>query len=342
MSKKLSDDIKNGTFDVPQHLQAAKGIIESVIKRADNKPVIRNAQNDVVVRLKKQVIESDPAFKALWDKIKQKTTYRVEIDTDELIKKAVKALQEMPRIQKAKIISQTAKVDIRQSGVSHIETGVKAFEIENQNAFIPDVLAVICEETLTTERTIFEIIKQSGRVNDLINNPQAFIEKCVEIIKQTRYELAIDGIRYLKLDGQTYYVQEIFDSTELMATLDKNAIAVNNSVYDYVIYDSSTIEKPFAKALDDDEDVKMFFKLPQNFKVRTPIGNYNPDWAIYLDKDGQEGLYFVIETKGSSSLFDLRSPERLKIQCGKEHFKELDGNIKLEVATDWREFKKGL
>lgn len=341
MSKKLNEDIKNGTFDVPKHLQSAKGVIENIIKRADNKPIVTDASKNVVVKLKKKVIEENPAFKALWDKIKQKTTYRVEIDTDELISKSVKALKEMPRIPKARIISQTAAVDIRQSGVTHTERDVKAFEIQDNNIFIPDVLAVICEETLTTERTIFEIIKQSGRVGDLINNPQLFIERCIDIIKQTRYELAIDGIRYLKLEGQEYYVQEIFDNTEFMATIDKNAVAVNNSVYDYVIYDSSTVEKPFAKALDDDEDVKMFFKLPQNFKVRTPIGNYNPDWAVYLDKDGHEGLYFVLETKGTDTLFDLRTPEKLKIKCGKEHFKALGNDISLEGPLyDWKKFKK--
>lgn len=127
-----------------------------------------------------------------------------------------------------------------------------------------------------------------------------------------------------------------------MATLDKNAVAVKNSVYDYIIYDSETIEKPFAKALDDDPDVKMFFKLPQNFKIRTPIGNYNPDWAVYLDKDGTEGLYFVLETKGSMSMFDLRTTEQLKIHCGKEHFKALGDNIGLQVADDWRKFKGGI
>lgn len=341
MSKKLSEDIKNGTFDVPKHLQSAKSVIENIIKRADNKPVICDASKNVVVKLKKKVIEENPAFKALWNKIKQKTTYRVEIDTDKLISQSVKALKEMPRIQKAKIISQTASVDIRQAGVTHTQRDVKAFEIQDNIAFIPDVLAVICEETLTTERTIFEIINQSGRVGDLINNPQLFIERCTDIIKQTRYELAIDGIRYLKLDGQEYYVQEIFDNTEFMATIDKNAVAVNNSVYDYVIYDSSTVEKPFAKALDDDEDVKMFFKLPQNFKVRTPIGNYNPDWAVYLDKDGREGLYFVLETKGTDSLFDLRKTEKLKKKCGKEHFKALGNDVSLEGPLyAWQNFKK--
>ena len=86
----------------------------------------------------------------------------------------------------------------------------------------------------------------------------------------------------------------------------------------------------------------MFFKLPQNFKIRTPIGNYNPDWAVYLDADGVEGLYFILETKGSTSLIDLRTTEQLKIHCGKEHFKALGNDIRLEVAKSWKEFKKGM
>lgn len=343
INDKLRKNMQSGTFDIPKHLQAAKSVIENIVKKADKKPPIRDASKDIIVHLKKQILEENPAFNAIWDKIKQKTTYRVQIDTDELIKKAVKALQEMRRIPKARIISQTAAIDIQHAGITHTQRDVKAFDIQNDYTHIPDVLAVICEQTLTTERTIFEIIKQSGRIKDLINNPQLFIEYCTDIIKNIRYDLAIDGIKYLKLDGQNYYVQEIFDSTELIATLDKNAIAVNNSVYDYIIYDSETVEKPFAKALDDDPDVKIFFKLPQKFKIRTPIGNYNPDWAVYLDNGETEGLYFVIETKGTDNLINLRTTEQLKINCGKQHFKALDNDVKLEVATkSWTGFKKSI
>jgi type III restriction enzyme len=102
-------------------------------------------------------------------------------------------------------------------------------------------------------------------------------------------------------------LQEIFDSEKLMANLDKNAIAVKNSVYDYVIYDSTTIERPFAVALDNDPEVKMFFKIPSKFKIETPIGTYNPDWAVYMDRDGEKKMYFVLETKGTLRLDDLRT-----------------------------------
>lgn len=147
--------------------------------------------------------------------------------------------------------------------------------------------------------------------------------------------------KYIKLAGEEYAVQEIFSSEELIANLDRNAVAVKNSVYDYVIYDSSTVEKPFAVALDEDPDVKMFFKIPSRFKIDTPIGTYNPDWAVYLEKNGEQKLYFVLETKGTDSFYDLRPEEQQKIHCGAQHFKALDNVIYSEQPVrNWQEFKK--
>ena len=131
-----------------------------------------------------------------------------------------------------------------------------------------------------------------------------------------------------------------FDSTELLANLDRNAVQVEHSVYYYLIHDSG-VESRFAKSLDEAPDVKMFFKIHPRFKIKTPIGSYNPDWAVFLEKDGEQKLYFVLETKGTTSLFDLRSPERLKIHCGKEHFNALADGIQIseEPVKDWKEFK---
>ena len=337
-SGRIKDTMKNallaGTLDLPQKYEAARERFENIISKADKTPPIRDASKDVIVRLKKQVFNESPFFKALWDKIRQKTTYRVAIDTDELIKRTVKALQDLPPMPKARIVSQTADINIQNIGVTHTERELRTTDIKNDYATLPDIVTVIAEETHTTWVTALAIIEQSGRVSDFIRNPQLFIENVVDIIRDTRHELAIDGIRYIKLDGQRYYAQEIFDSAELMANLDKNAVAVEGSVYDYIIYDSETVEKPFALSLDRDPDVKMFFKLPERFKINTPIGTYNPDWAVYLDRDGEEKLYFVLETKGSTSMFDLRTKEQLKIHCGKRHFEALE-DVELRVAKDW-------
>ncbi|MDO4669192.1 MAG: type III deoxyribonuclease, partial [Butyricicoccus pullicaecorum] len=132
--------------------------------------------------------------------------------------------------------------------------------------------------------------------------------------------------------------QEIFDSAELIANLDRNAVAVDHSVYDYIVYDSA-IENRFALDLDDDPDVKMFFKLPSRFQVDTPIGTYNPDWAVYVEIDGTKKLYFILETKGSTNELDLRGRENLKIRCGRAHFKAVDSGAELHTASRWKDFK---
>lgn len=341
-SGKIKDTLKNAlktrTLDLPAKFEAAREKFEQIIANADRRPPLRDASKDVMVKLKKQVLLS-PEFLELWGKIKQKTTYRVNIDSSALISQCIKDLQDMEPIPKARLVSQTANINIEAAGVTHQETGMRTTDIRDSYAKMPDVLAVIGEQTLTKRSTVCEILLQSGRLQDLSNNPQLFIERSVDIIRNRRHQLAVDGISYLKLAGQEYYTQEIFDSEELIANLEKNAVPVQNSVYDHVIYDSDTVERPFALALDNDPYVRMFFKIPRSFKIETPIGTYNPDWAVYLDRNGEKKLYFVLETKGDTSLFSLRTPEALKIHCGKRHFKALDNGVELRVARDWKEFR---
>ena len=336
----MKAQLKAGKLDLSErYTKAAQRAIMQALEKADNRPVIRDANKEVTVKLKKQAILS-PEFKELWDKIKQKTTYRVNIDTDTLIKNCVKELREMQPIPKAKLLTSTAEIEIENAGIYSTEKHTQTTDLENTYSYVPDILRLIASETLLKHSTIITILKQSGREQDFMNNPQLFYEKALEIISRNRHSLAIDGIKYVKLAGEEYYVQEIFDSAELLANLDRNAVQVEHSVYDYLIYDSG-VESRFAKSLDEDPDVKMFFKIPPRFKIETPIGSYNPDWAVFLEKDGEQKLYFVLETKGTTSLFDLRSPERLKIHCGKQHFDALQDGVHFseEPVKDWKEFK---
>jgi len=341
MKDTMKNALKTGTLDLPQKYEAARERFETIIANADRKPPVRDASKDVVVRLNKQVIIS-PEFLELWNKIKQKTAYRVEIDTETLIENCVKALKEMPPIPKTRLVSQTADIRMEKSGIYHTEREMRTTDIENAYQVLPDVITAISDQALLTPATVNEILVRSGRCGDFLNNPEAFLEKAAEIIRDNRHALAIDGIKYIKLDGKEYYAQEIFDSAELIANLDRNAVKVDHSIYDYIVYDSSTIERPFAVALDNDPDVKMFFKIPERFKIETPIGTYNPDWAVYLTKNGEEKLYFILETKGSTSFMDLRTKEQLKIYCGKQHFKALENGMELRVATDWGALKTTL
>lgn len=341
MKDTMKNALKNGTLDLPEKYEAARQRFESIITNADRKPPVRDASRDVVVRINKQVMIS-PEFLELWSKIKQKTAYRVSIDTDTLIENSVKALKDMPAIPKTRLVSQTADIHIENAGISHTEREMRTVDIADSYQSLPDLITAISDETLLTPATVNEILVRSRRLDDFLNNPETFLERATEIIKNNRHALAIDGISYIKLDGQEYYAQEIFDTEEFIANLDRNAVKVDHSVYDYIVYDSSSIERPFAVALDNDPDVKMFFKIPNRFKIETPIGTYNPDWAVYLTKNGEEKLYFVLETKGSTSFMDLRTREQLKIHCGKKHFEALDNGIELQVATDWNELKSTL
>ena len=342
-SGKIKDTMKeallHGTLDLPKKFEAARERLESIVKKADNKLPVRDDSKEIIVRLNKQVMLS-PEFMELWNKIKQKTAYRVQIDTDVLVENCVKELKAMPEIPKARLITKTASYDIRNAGVGYVETETRLEDLKDTYSSLPNILGIISEETLIKKATVAEIIQKSGRAQDFLNNPQAFMEQCLEIIRHNRHALAIDGIKYVKLDGKEYYAQEIFDSTELVANLDKNAVKVEHSVYDHIIYDSSTVEKPFAVALDRDPDVKMFFKIPDRFKIDTPIGTYNPDWAVLWEKNGEQKLYFILETKGTESLFNLKTPEQLKIHCGKEHFKALGNGLEMHgPVKDWDKFK---
>jgi len=339
---KIKDTMKaqlaSGKLDLVKRWGDAKArAIVQALEKADNRPVIRDASKEVTVRLKKQAILS-PEFRELWDKIKQKTTYRVDFNINELVSKCVKELKDMDAIPKARLVSKTADIEIENAGVYHTEKHLKTQDLTETCETLPDIIRLISTETLLKRSTIIRIIEESGRIQDFLNNPQGFYEKALEIISRNRHSLAIDGIKYVKLAGEEYYVQEIFDSSELIANLDKNAVSVNHSVYDYLIYDSG-VESRFAESLDQDPDVKMFFKIPSRFKIETPIGSYNPDWAVFMEKDGEQKLYFVLESKGTTSLFDLRSPEQLKIHCGKQHFNALDVNFPAEPVKDWKEFK---
>ncbi len=133
----------------------------------------------------------------------------------------------------------------------------------------------------------------------------------------------VDGIKYQKLGDDHYYAHELFEQEELMSHM-KNAIKAKHSVYEYVVYDSKGVEKVFAEQLENNEAIKVYAKLPAWFQIPTPLGNYNPDWAILIEKDGNERLYFVVETKILLFKGDLRNAEGAKIQCGEEYFKALE------------------
>lgn len=339
INQSMKEQLANGVLDLDERWSRAKqrAIIQA-IEKADAKPVLRDASKEVMVRMKKQVLES-PEFNELWNKIKQKTVYRVQIDTEKLVADCVQDLKAMPPMPKARLVTSTGKLDIKQNAVETQAQSEQVTDLQQSHSQLPDILRLISTETLLKRTTIARIIKESGRAEDFLINPQAFYERALAIILSRRHALAIDGIRYIKLAGSEYYAVDVFDRKELLATLDKNAVAVDHGVYDYVLYDSQT-ERDFAVSLDRDPEVKMFFKIPSSFTINTPIGNYNPDWAVFWEKNGEHKLYFVLESKGSERMDDLRPAERQKIHCGAKHFEALGGvHLPEQPIKSWTDFK---
>jgi type III restriction enzyme len=187
----------------------------------------------------------------------------------------------------------------------------------------PDVLTDLQDRTQLTRKSLVRILTECGRLKDFKRNPQAFIEIAGEVINRTKRLALVDGIKYQRIGDDQYYAQELFEQEELVGYLKNMLKDATKSVFEHVIYDSAGVERSFAEQLEKNEAVKVYAKLPAWFKVPTPLGTYNPDWALLVEVSGEERLYFVVETKGSLFADDLRDNEAAKITCGEAHFKAL-------------------
>lgn len=292
---------------------------------------IRRERDDGPNRLKKQV-QLSPEFKALWERIKPKTTYRVEFDTDTLVQLAVLGIKRMERIEKPRIRVTAGRLDVEKGGVTTAVTGV-AEEQLGFGGLVPDILAYLQNATELTRSTLARILKESGRLDEFFDNPQRFMDAVAAVIQYERHRLLVDGIKYERLDNtasEAEWEMVRFKNEELISYL--TALPVSKSVYEYVVYDSD-VERAFAQKLDEREDIKLFVKLPDWFKIDTPVGQYNPDWAILRD-DGQAKLYLVRETKGTRHFLKLRTTEADKVRCGQRHFEALGVPFDVVVTGD--------
>ena len=333
----MKQAIENGELNIPIKFESAKNDINNIILKSSMKLPINNSNKEVVVKLNKQVLVSEE-FLELWEKVKYKTKYRFKLDEENYKKECIEKLKEMPKINKIRIITKNADISVQKEAIYSEETYQQFTNVEDRN-YKPTLKHIkkIAIESKTHIKLVLDTLLQSSRLNEIYNDPIKFEEQVIDVFKDVQSKTIIDGIYYVKNENEEYYAQEIFEKSDIIAYLDKNALKIENNKapYDYIIYDSETVEKSFAKSLDNDPNVKMFFKFPSKFKIDTPIGSYNPDWAVYKEENNSEKLYFVIETKGSTNSYDLRIKENLKIECGKKHFEALDTNIEFEVKNKW-------
>lgn len=296
--------------------------VSSLLRKLAGKLDIKNADDRQIIRTREAVLQSEE-FKALWERIKYKTTYRVEFDNQKLINDCAEAIRHCPPITKTRAQFRKADIAIGKGGVIAEETSTSGFTtIHEHDIELPDIITDLQDKTQLTRKSIVQILRDSMRLEDFKRNPQQFIDYCSEAIIRTKRLALVDGIRYTKIGDDHFYAQELFQQEELKGYL-KNTLETQKSVYTHVVYDSAGIEKSFAEDLEKNEKVKVYAKLPAWFKIPTPLGSYNPDWAVVIDDQGQEKLYFVVETKSSTWWDDLRHLEGAKIKCGEKHFNEL-------------------
>ena len=320
---KLRTALKDGSLTLPDehaaHLPQVKEVLRKIAGRLD----IKNADDRVMVKTRQAVLHS-AEFQALWDRIKHKTTYRVHFDNVKLVDDCAKAIANAPPISKARVTIRTADLAIGQGGVMATETSTSApMAIEEGDIALPDVLTELQDRTQLTRKSLVTILTESGRLSDFKRNPQAFIELAGEVINRTKRLALVNGIKYQRVGDEHFYAQELFEQEELTGYLKNMLKDTQKSVFEHVVYDSGGVERTFAEQLEKNEAVKVYAKLPGWFKVPTPLGTYNPDWAVLVQVDGEERLYFVVETKGSLFADDLRDNEAAKVACGEAHFKAL-------------------
>lgn len=291
---------------------------------------IRRDKDQRTNKLRKEVLLS-PEFAALWDRIKPRTTYRVEFSSDDLVALAAHEINKMDPIRAASVKVKEGQLLIERKGVGTKALSVKDAPIEPYNGPLPDILGYLQNGTELTRASLVQILKKSGRLTDFVRNPQAFMDAVVVLIRNVLHHLLIDGIKYERLAiGSTLaeWEMQAFKNDELIDYL--NAMEVKKSIYEHIVYDSE-VERAFARQLDERDDIKLFVKLPSWFRIDTPVGDYNPDWGIVKHDDST--VYFVRETKSTKDFLKLRSAEADKVRCGGKHFAALGVDFAVAVGA---------
>ncbi len=352
LTEKYYEAKQNGSLEVPEeisgHIQEVISVLDSVYDPNINKP--ENARkNTVNLTLDKDKLNSR-AFQELWSRINSRSYYTVSFDEDELIKKAITELNSKLRVSKIYFKvekgEQTKKIESKaqlQAGEAFVradmvrEEASSYLEMKASSAVRYDLVGKIVSETGLTRKAVASILVgiEKSIFDQFGNNPEEFILRAANIINEQKATAIIEHITYDKLTSE--FSTNIFTEPDLKkGALGVNAIEAKRHLYDYVIYDS-TSERDFANQLEThSQEVEVYVKLPKGFYINTPVGKYNPDWAIAFYEGKVKHIYFVAETKGDMSSMELREIEKAKAHCAREHFLAISGeNIKYDVVSSY-------
>lgn len=352
LTEKYYEAKQNGSLEVPGeisgHIQEVISVLDSVYDPNINKP--ENARkNTVNLTLDKDKLNSR-AFQELWSRINSRSYYTVSFDEDELIKRAITEMNSKLRVSKIYFKvekgEQTKKIESKaqlQAGEAFVradmvrEAASPYLEMKASSSVRYDLVGKIVSETGLTRKAVASILVgiEKSIFDQFGNNPEEFILRAANIINEQKATAIIEHITYDKLTSE--FSTNIFTEPDLKkGALGVNAIEAKRHLYDYVIYDS-TNERDFANQLEThSQEVEVYVKLPKGFYINTPVGKYNPDWAIAFYEGKVKHIYFVAETKGDMSSMELREIEKAKAHCAREHFRAISGeNIKYDVVSSY-------
>ena len=348
LTDKYYADKANGEIKVAEEVadsrDAVLGILDSVYdSRAMQPENARDKNVELQVDPEKLAM---PEFKALWQRISPKSVYVVDFDTDELVQKAVDALNRSLRVSKVFFKVETGAMEEIKSrdellegsafSKSRSSTYDSSKRIRTNHSVKYDLIGKLVGETGLTRKAVVQILTgiEKAVFDQFKDNPEEFIIKAAGLINDEKATAIIQHITYNMLDER--YDTDIFTEPTIKGKLGANVMKAQRHLYDHIVYDS-TNERDFASELDTNTDVAVYVKLPDSFYISTPVGHYNPDWAIAFYEGTVKHIYFVAETKGSLSSLQLRLIEEAKIHCAREHFKAISGdNVIYEVADNYQ------
>ena len=346
LTDKYYEDKANGEIKVAKEVADSAAsvldIIDSIYDARSVQP--ENARSNNVELLVDEDKLAMPEFEALWSRINAKSVYVVDFDTEELIQKSITSLDSKLRVSKIHFQVETGIMDTIKSkeellsGTSFVKEEFASYGVTmaaNSNVKY-DLIGKLVDETGLTRKALVAILKgiQPSIFNQFRDNPEEFIVKAAALINDEKATAVIEHITYDVLDD--HYGTDIFTDPTIKGRLGINAMKAKKHLYDHIVYDSAR-ERDFAAELDVNTNVAVYVKLPDGFYIATPVGHYNPDWAIAFYKGSVKHIYFVAETKGSMRSMQWRTIEQSKIHCAKEHFKAISGdNIVYDVVDSYK------
>ena len=347
LTDKYYADKANGTIQVAEEVADSRDSVINILDSVyDSRAMQPENARDQNVELQ---VDTDklamPEFKALWNRISPKSVYVVDFDTDELVEKAIASINRNLHVPKIYFKVETGAMDEIKSKDSLLEgsafskskssTYDSSKRIRTNSSVKYDLVGKLVGETGLTRKAVVAILTgiEKAVFEQFKFNPEEFIIKAAALINDEKATAIIQHITYNMLEER--YDTDIFTEPTVKGKMGINAMKAQRHLYDHIVYDS-TNERDFAADLDTNTDVAVYVKLPDSFYIATPVGHYNPDWAIAFYEGTVKHIYFVAETKGSMSSMQLRLIEESKIHCAREHFKAIsDGNVVYDVVDSY-------